>query len=325
VRRLLLGLLVLGIVFGVTSFLGLGPVVINREGDQRIAFLLGDPVSVITEPGLAFTVPFVNVQVFDGRWRYLSTKPRVVQTSDLEQIVVDHYAVWRIADPLQFRRTFPGPTGIQEAETQLDQQVRGQVREVIGKKRLMEVLKEERGEILAEIARQSAEAAKRFGVEIRDVRISRTELPKQTEENVFARMRAERDRLARKYRAEGEEQARTIRAEADRQAQVIVAEARRDAEMERGRGDAEAARIYAEAYSQAPEFFGFTRSLEAYRKTLGQGTTFVLPPDHEFFRLLESGGELPPGVRPVAAPRAPAPPASAPPAPAPPSAPDVER
>jgi membrane protease subunit HflC len=158
------------------------------------------------------------------------------------------------------------------------------------------VLKDEREGILDEIARKSSEAAQRFGVEIRDVRINRTELPKETEENVFARMRAERDRLARKYRAEGEEQARALRAEADREAQVIVAEARRDAEVERGKGDAEAARIYAEAYSQDAEFYAFVRGLEAYRKTLGKGTTFVLPPDHEFFRLFQSGGELPPGA-----------------------------
>jgi membrane protease subunit HflC len=291
VRRFGVLLVVLAIVLGVTSFLGFGPVVMNREGEQRIAVLLGDPVSVIVEPGIAFTLPFVNVQVLDGRWRHLSTKPRVVQTLDLEQIVVDHYAVWRIADPLQFRRTFP--SGLLEAETQIDQQVRGQVREVIGRKRLMQVLKDEREGILAEITQKSSEAAQRFGVEIRDVRINRTELPKETEENVFARMRAERDRLARKYRAEGEEQARALRAEADREAQVIVAEARRDAEVERGEGDAEAARIYADAYSQDPEFYAFVRGLEAYRKTLGSGTTLVLPPDHEFFRLFQSGGELP--------------------------------
>jgi membrane protease subunit HflC len=301
VRRFGLLLVVLALVFGVTSFLGFGPVVMNREGEQRIAVLLGDPVSVIVEPGIAFTLPFVNVQVLDGRWRHLSTKPRVVQTLDLEQIVVDHYAVWRIADPLQFRRTFP--SGLLEAETQIDQQVRGQVREVIGRKRLMQVLKDEREGILDEIARKSSEAAQRFGVEIRDVRINRTELPKETEENVFARMRAERDRLARKYRAEGEEQARALRAEADREAQVIVAEARRDAEVERGKGDADAARIYAEAYSQDPEFYAFVRGLEAYRKTLGSGTTLVLPPDHEFFRLFQSGGELPGLVTPQPATR----------------------
>jgi modulator of FtsH protease HflC len=291
VRRLGGVLLVLVLLSGVTSILGFGPVVMNREGEQRIAVLLGDPVAVILEPGLALTVPFVNIQVLDGRWRHLSTKPRLVQTLDLEQIMVDHYAVWRISDPLQFRRTFP--TGVQDAEAQIDRQVSGQAREVIGKKRLMQVLKEEREAVLAEIAKKSNAAVERFGVEISDVRLSRTELPKQTEENVFARMRAERDRLARKYRAEGDQQARSIRAEADREARVIRAEAQRDAEVERGRGDAEAARIYAEAYSTDADFYAFVRGLEAYRKTLGKGTTFVLPPDHEFFRLFQSGGELP--------------------------------
>lgn len=299
-RRLLGGLGLLLAIFVATSVLGFGPVVMNREGEQRIAFLLGDPVRVIEQPGLSLAPPFVNIQVFDGRWRHLSAEPREIPTLDQERIVIDHFVVWRIADPLQFRRTFP--SGLAEAEKQIDQQVRGQLREVIGQKRLMQVLKGERRAILDEITQQSNDAVKRFGVDVRDVRINRTELPQGTEANVYARMRAERDRLARKYRAEGEEQARAIRAEADREAQVIVAEARRDAEMERGKGDAEAARIYAEAYSGSAEFYGFTRGLEAYRKTLGKGTTFVLPPDHEFFRLFQSGGELPPGA-PAARPR----------------------
>ena len=292
-RRLGLLVLVLLLGFGVTSFLGFGPLVMNREGEQRIAFLLGDPVSVIEKPGLSLTWPFVTIDVFDARWRDLSSEPREIPTLDQERIVIDHYVVWRIADPLLFRRTFP--TGLPEAEKQIDQQVRGQLREVVGQKSLMQVLKGERRSVLEEIAKKSSAAVERFGVEIRDVRINRTELPQGTEENVFARMRAERDRLARKYRAEGEEQARAIRAEADREAQVIVAEARRDAEVERGKGDAEAARIYAEAYSKDADFYAFTRGLEAYRKTLGKGTTLVLPPDHEFFRLFQSGGELPRG------------------------------
>jgi modulator of FtsH protease HflC len=274
-----------------TSVLGLGPVIVNREGELRIAFLLGDPVAVITKPGLALTWPFVRIDVFDGRWQHLPSEPREVSTLDQERIVIDHYVVWRIVDPLQFRTTFP--TGLLEAQKQIDQQARGQLREVVGQKRLIQVLKAERRPIMEEITQRAAAAVKRFGIEIADVRLNRTELPRGTEENVYARMRAERERLARKHRAEGEEEARTIRAEADRESQVIVAEARRDAEIERGKGDAEAARIYAEAYSQDPDFYAFVRGLEAYRKTLGKGTTLVLPPDHEFFRLFQSGGELP--------------------------------
>jgi membrane protease subunit HflC len=290
-RRAFAILVLLAVLAVATSLAGCGPIVVNREGEHRIGLFLGDPVSVISEPGVALTPPFITIQVFDARWRHLSSEPREILTLDQERIVVDHYAVWRISEPLLFRRTFPA--GVEQARDQVDKQVRGQLREVIGKRRLMQVLKEERPAILEEIAANSNQAVERFGVEIRDVRINRTDLPKNTEENIFARMRSERDRLARKYRAEGEEQARIIRAEADREARVIVAEARRDAEMERGQGDAEATRIYAEAYTQDSEFYDFVRGLEAYRNTLGKGTTFVLPPDHAFFQLLQTGGEPP--------------------------------
>jgi membrane protease subunit HflC len=125
---------------------------------------------------------------------------------------------------------------------------------------------------------------------IRDVRINRTELPPATTQNVYARMRTERERLARKYRAEGDEEGRTIHAQADRDALVTVADARKDAEILRGEGDALAAGIYAEAYNADPEFYGFVRSLEAYRKTIGKGTTMVLPPSSEFFRAFQDPG-----------------------------------
>jgi membrane protease subunit HflC len=165
---------------------------------------------------------------------------------------------------------------------------------VIGQHTLVEVLKDKRAEIMEEIGQKSGQALERFGIEINDVRINRTELPRGAEENVYARMRAERERQARKNRAEGEEQARRIRAEADREARVVVAEARGQAEIERGTGDAEATRIYAEAYSRDAEFYAFLRSLEAYRRTIGEGTTMVLLPDHEFFRMLSHGSEVGP-------------------------------
>ena len=146
---------------------------------------------------------------------------------------------------------------------------------------------------MGEITEKSQGTVGRQGVEVGDVRISRTELPRGAEEGVFGRMRAERDRLGRKYRAEGEEAARRIRAEADRDSLVIVAEARSQSEIERGTGDARAAAIYADAYSKDQDFYEFVRSLEAYRNTIGEGTTMVLSPDHEFFRSFRTGGELP--------------------------------
>jgi len=285
-RFLLLILLVLAIALSVA---GMGPLLVTREGEYKIALFLGEPMAVITQPGIDVTVPLVQTRGFDSRWQHLGSERKEIPTSDQERIIVDSYVVWRISAPLLFYKKFPA--GMVEAETQINQQVRGKVREAIGRRTLAEVLKDARGEIMDEITAKGAEAVKGFGIELNDVRINRTELPPRTEENVFARMRAERDRLARKYRAEGEEQARRIRAEADREARVVVAEARGQAEIERGKGDAEAVRVYAEAYSRDPEFYAFLRGLEAYRKTLGEGTTMVLPPDHEFFRLLSRGSE----------------------------------
>lgn len=287
--RFVLLLLILLILAIALSVAGMGPFIVTREGQFKIALFLGDPTAVITQPGIDVTVPFVETRSFDGRWQHLGSERKEIPTSDQERIIIDSYVVWRISDPLLFYKKFP--TGMAEAETQINQQVRGKVREVIGRRTLAEVLKDARAEIMGELTAKSAEAVKGFGIELNDVRINRTELPRRTEENIFARMRAERDRLARKYRAEGEEQARRIRAEADREARVVVAEARGRAEVERGKGDAEAARIYAEAYSTDAEFYGFVRGLEAYRKTIGKGTTMVLPPDHEFFRLLSRGSE----------------------------------
>jgi membrane protease subunit HflC len=165
--------------------------------------------------------------------------------------------------------------------------VRGAVREVIGQQTLDNVVTANRAEIMQEITAKTNASLAKFGIEMKDVRINRTELPKGTEENVYARMKAERERQARKLRAEGEERARRIRAEADREARVIVANARRDSEIARGEGDAQAARIYAAAYGTDPELYAFVRSLEAYRKTLGERTTVVLSPKSEFFRYLD--------------------------------------
>jgi membrane protease subunit HflC len=266
---------------------GIGPVVVTHEDEMRIVLLLGSPVSVQTEPGLSLRVPFFSdVRTFDKRFLYTNAEPLPMQTRDAEQPVIDHYVVWRIRDPLQFFRSFP--TGIQQASDQVDRVTRSNVREEVGKRTFAEVVTTARGEVMEAITEASAAELASFGIEVRDVRINRTELPRSTEENVFARMRTERERLARKYRAEGDEEGRRVRAEADRDALVTVAEATRQASELRGAGDAESARIYAEAHGQAPEFYGFLRRLEAYRKTIGSQTTLVVPPDNEFFELLES-------------------------------------
>jgi len=265
---------------------GIGPVVITREGTQQIILRFGDPRAVV-QPGPSWRIPLIEeTKAYDRRLLYLNTEQDVIQTKDQERIMVDNYAMWRIDDPEAFLSSFP--KGMQQAEKQMDRVVRARVREVIARHTLTQVLTDLRTPIMEEIRDGVKKSFIDTGIAIDDVRINRTELPPSIEQNVFARMKTDRDRLARKYRAEGEEAARRIRAEADRDARIMVAKARGEAEISRGEGDAQATRIYAEAHGRDPEFFAFVRSLEAYRKTIGEGTTLILSPDSEFFQFFGS-------------------------------------
>ena len=289
-RRYLFGLLVISAICAALVWageVGVGPVVITREGEQKVVLLFGSPVSVQTEPGLSLRVPLLStVLTFDRRFLYSNSEPQQMQTRDAERPLVDHYVVWRIADPLKFFASFP--SGMSQAEAQIDRVTRSDLREVVGTKTLAEVVTTERERVMKEITEKSRASLAEFGIEVRDVRINRTELPPGTEENVYARMRSQREQLARKYRAEGDQEGRRIRAEADRDSLVTVADAQRDADILRGEGEAESARIYAEAHSIAPEFYGFVRRLDAYKKTIGEKTTLVVPPSNDFFDLLQS-------------------------------------
>jgi len=275
---------------------GWGPVVITREGEQKILLFFGKALAVTT-PGLFGRVPLLmDVETYPSLKLYLNVDPESIQTRDQERIVIDNYVVWRIVDPVEFRGSFP--QGIELAKQQINRVVKAAVREVVGKHTLLEVLTDERENIRQAITERTAKSLADDGIDIDDVRITRTELPSATEKNVFERMKTDRTRLARKYRAEGEENARTIRADADREARVTIANANKEAEIARGEGDAEATRIYAEAYSIDPDFYAFLRSMEAYRKTIGKETTLILSPDSEFFRYLD-------GASSEAAPRPP--------------------
>jgi membrane protease subunit HflC len=289
-RRILFGLLIVSALLAALVWageVGVGPVVITREGEQKIVLLFGSPVSVQTKPGLSLRAPLVSdVLTFDRRFLYFNSEPQQMQTRDAERPLVDHYVVWRIADPLKFFASFP--SGMSQAEAQIDRVTRSDLREVVGTKTLADVVTTERERVMKEITEKSAASLAEFGIEVRDVRINRTELPPGTEENVYARMRSQREQLARKYRAEGDQDGRRIRAEADRDSLMTVADAQRDADVLRGEGEAESARIYAEAHSIAPEFYGFVRRLDAYKKTIGDKTTLVVPPSNDFFDLLQS-------------------------------------
>lgn len=263
--------------------LGWGPVVVNREGEERVILRFGNPVKVIPEPGWALRIPLVDaVKVYDGRFQFLDAQPVEMLIARGEKLIIDYFVIWRIRDPLAFLQNFP--EGMDKAQDRVQETVNALVGAKIGGLTLDEILA--RSEILGRLAEESNDALVETGVVVADVRIARTELPRAAEPAAYQQMREQRRALAREYRVEGERDARIIRAEAERDARKVVAAATSEAEITRGEGDAESAAIYAEAYNLDPDFYAFVRSLEAYRRSLGDGTTMVLPPDHEFFRFL---------------------------------------
>ena len=262
------------------------------QWEQALVLQLGEPVRTVREPGLHFKLPFIqNVEYFDKRILDYDAAPKELLTRDKQQLVVDNYTRWRIVDSLQFYRAVLNEGG---AQSRLDDIVYSNLRENFGRQTLNEIVSAKRAELMEEITKKSDASARQYGIEVVDVRIKRADLPEKNEQNVFSRMRTERERLAKKFRAEGDEESRKIRSESDKQVQVLTAEAQKQADILRGRGDAEAVRIFAEAYGRDEEFYEFVRTLDAYRRSLPDSTTVVLSPDSPFFQLLKKGPEPPP-------------------------------
>jgi len=252
---------------------------------QAMVVQLGEPVRVVQEPGLYWKIPFIQqVTYFDRRLLDYDAASKDILTIDKQQLSVDNYSRWRIADPLQFYRTVRDERG---AQSRLDDIVYSDLRETLGRHTLRDIVSDKRDQLMADVTARSAEKAKVYGIEIVDVRIKRADLPEKNEQTVFGRMRSERERQAKKFRAEGDEEARKIRSESDKQVQILLADATQQAQVIRGEGDANATRIFAEAYGRDPDFYAFQRTLEAYRSALASGTTVILSPKSEFFRFLE--------------------------------------
>ncbi|MGB0620959.1 MAG: protease modulator HflC [Myxococcota bacterium] len=284
-----------------------GPIVINQADEYRLVLRFGVPQPELIEPGVAMTdeffgvalpfrypfirLPFADeVLVFDKKIQYLNAAPAEVEIAGNERLIVDFYALWQIESPLLFRRSFPG--GMEEAQIRIQRTVSALVGDAVGGLTMAELLA--RAEVLESLDERATTELGSNGVRVIDVRINRTELPLPTEKATFEQMREQRRAISRERRAIGEREARELRAKADREARELVAEARAESEVLRGQGDAAAAAIYAAAYGKDPDFYAFVRSLEAYRKTLGENTTLVVPPDHEFFKFLDpSGGHAP--------------------------------
>lgn len=253
-----------------------------RQTEQAIVVQFGNPVRVLREPGLHFKLPFIqNVIYYDNRILALDPQGQEVPLVDQKRIIVDSFARYRIVDPLEFYKTVRIESVLNDRFGAI---LNATVRNQLGSSDLAELLTEQRSEIMRQITELVRKRSAEFGIEVVDVRIGRTDLPPETSQSVFNRMRSSRIAQAKELRAQGEELKAKIQAEADRDRTVILAEARKTSEILRGEGDAQRNTILGGAYGKDPEFFRFYRSMEAYRGALSDGTTMLLDPESEFLR-----------------------------------------
>lgn len=261
-----------------------------RETERAVMLQFGELVNADIESGLHVKVPMVNtVHKFDARIQILDSPAERFFTLEQKALEVDSYAKWRIYDVGQFYVSTQG--NIANAARLLSERINDGLRNQVGTRTLIEVVAGERDELMTMLTSDLNESTARdIGIELIDVRVKRIDLPDDVRSSVFDRMIAERNREAQELRSRGDELAIGIRADAERQAVIYEAEAYRDAERIRGDGDAQATAIYADAYTRDPEFFAFTRSLNAYRETFStKGDVLLLDPDSDYFKYLKDG------------------------------------
>ena len=274
------------VLVGVLSVLFSGLFQLNQN-EQAIVLRLGAWRATETEPGLHYRLPFLeNVVFYDHRVLALNTPDEQILLSDQKRVVVDTFTRYRIVDPLKFYQSVRTEFN---ARSQLGLIVQSSMRRVMGTVQMPVLLSDRRAEVMHTIQQDVAEATKPLGVSIVDVRFRRVDLPDETSQAIYDRMKSERERQAKELRAQGYEWGQEIKGKAERERTVILAEAQRQSQILRGEGDAISSRIYGEAFGQDPQFYGFYRTLQAYRNSLSDGSTLVLSPENDFLKLFSQG------------------------------------
>jgi len=285
---------VLAVIAIVALIVGYSAIFTVYETRQALVVRLGEPIKVVTEPGLNFKVPLIDTVIYvDKRILDLENAAQEVIASDQKRLVVDAFARYRIIDPLRFYQTVGS---IEGANSRLATLLNSALRRVLGENSATTVVRDERQVLMGRVRDQLDREAEAFGIDVVDVRIRRADLPEQNSQAVYQRMQTERQREAAEFRAQGVQRAQEIRSRADRDVTVLLAEATSQAEKTRGEGDGERNRIFADAFNKDPAFFAFYRSMQAYEAGLkANDTRFVLKPDSEFFRFFTD----PTGTRPA--------------------------
>jgi membrane protease subunit HflC len=252
---------------------------------QAVILEFGKPIRVIKEPGLYFRKPFIQqVIFFEKRILEYDSEPTLVVTKDKKSMILDSFALFRIADPVLFLKTVRNEIG---AQARLDDIIYSEMRRIVGQYDFDDIVSIKREEVFEEVTKSSQEKAKELGIEISTVRMKRVSVPEENLRKIYDSMIAERERQAALYRAEGQREAQRIKSEAEKKKVVILSEAYRKAQELKGSGEAEASRILQSALSSNPEFYQFLKSLEIYKKTL-PGNVLIITPDSEIFKYLRS-------------------------------------
>jgi len=254
------------------------------EREFALVTQFGEYKRSIMRPGPYLKLPLVQeVHKMDSRIQGSDTAPAEYLTLDKKRLVADPVTRWRIADPLKFFTSMHDQLG---ATKRLEDIVNSELRRELATRQFGDIIGSAREPLLQTVAANVREQTGKFGIQIIDLRIKRADLPAEVEESVFARMRAERERVAKQYRSEGEEEAAKIRADTDKEKAILLAKAYQLAQESRGKGDADSTKIYAEAFGKDPEFYAFLRSLEAYEEALGAQSTLVLSTGSDLFKYL---------------------------------------
>jgi membrane protease subunit HflC len=282
------------VVAAVALLLANNSIYVIKQTERGVLLQFGEVVNPDLQPGLHAKIPFVNnVRKFDGRLITVDSQPERFFTQEQKALIVDSYAKFRIKDTAKFYTATNGEES--RAMGLLSQRINNGLRNQVAVRTIQEVVSGERDQLMHDLtAELTIVAQESLGVEVVDVRVKQIDLPPDVSESVYRRMNAEREKEAREHRSQGQELAEGIRAAADREVTVLQANAYRDAQLIRGEGDANATRIYAEAFNRDPEFYSFTRSLRAYQQSFsGSGDIMLIQPDSEFFRYLKdpSGGK----------------------------------
>lgn len=272
----------------VAGALALSSIFIVDERENVLVLQFGQVKQVREDPGLYFRIPLIQEVVrYDARILGLQSQPLEVTPADDRRLVVDAFVRWRIEDVQQFRQAV-GVNGINAAQGRIESILNAAIRQVMGSVPSGAVLSEDRTGLMNRIRDVARTEARALGVDVIDVRLTRTDLPQQNLAATYARMRAEREREAADEIARGNEAAQRVRALSDRTVVELVSSARRDSEIIRGEADAERNRVYAEAFGRDPEFFAFSRSMTSYERALGANASMVLSPDSDYFRFLRT-------------------------------------